>query len=138
MNVNRPVRPVGVVVIALFLVVDGFAALAALTFDMPFVIRKEPLLDIGESMPVLIAALAIVRVIAAIGLLLGSRRAWVLVMLVVGAGLILGFYLYWIGAPSYPRLAVNIVIAFYLNQGAVRDYFEWRRDQDSALAQGGR
>ena len=40
--------------------------------------------------------------------------------------------------PSYPRLAINIVIAFYLNQGAVRGYFEWRRDQDSELAQGGR
>jgi hypothetical protein len=126
------------VVIGLFLAVDGFVALAALAFDMPYVIRKEALLDIGDSMPVLIAALAIVRVIAAIGLLLGSRRAWVLVMLVVGAGFIFGFYLYWIGAPSYPRLAINIVIAFYLNQGAVRDYFEWRRDQDVELAQGGR
>ena len=137
-KVNRPARPVGIAVIGFFLIADAFVVLAALAFDMPFVIRKEALLDIGDSMPVLIAALAILRLIAAIGLLLGSRRAWVLVMLVLGVGFILGFYLYWIGAPSYPRLAINIVIAFYLNQGAVRGYFEWRRDQDSELAQGGR
>lgn len=135
---NRPVRPVGVAVIGFLLAADAFVVLAALAFDMPFVIRKDALLDIGDSMPVLIAGLAIVRLIAAIGLLLGSRRAWVLVMLVVGVGSILGFYLYWIGAPSYPRLAVNIVIAFYLNQGAVRDYFERRRDPDAELAPGGR
>ena len=77
-------------------------------------------------MPAVVFAVAVLRLVAAVGLWLGWRRAWVLTMLLVGIGL---------SSPSTStlsetrptlRLAIDIVIAFYLNQGIVRDYFEGR------------
>ncbi len=45
-------------------------------------------------------------------------------MLLAGLGLLTSLYVYWLGDPAYLPLALNVILAFYLNQGAVRSYFE--------------
>lgn len=117
-------RPLGVVIIALFLLVDSVVSVIQVIFDTTLSTRTDTLLDINEWMPGFVVAMGGVRVVTAVGLWLGRRWAWVLSMLVVGVGLVMGFYLYWLGDPGYLRLLINVVMAFYLNQGAVRDYFE--------------
>jgi hypothetical protein len=57
-------------------------------------------------------------------------------MLVVGIGLLAGLTMYGRGDPYYPRLVLNVIMAFYLNQGAVRRYFEARGDRRSGQPSG--
>ena len=121
-------------VIAVFLVLDAVVALATLAFDSPLMTRTSTLLEINEAMPAVVFAVAVLRLIAALGLWLGWRRAWPLTMLLVGTGLVFSLYLYAVGDPPYARLAIDIIIAFYLNQGIVRDYFEDRPGQASFTA----
>ena len=116
----------GVAVIAVFLVLDAVGALATLAIDTPIMTRTSTLLELNEAMPAVVFTMAILRLVAAVGLWRGWRRAWVLTMILVGTGLLLSLSLYSIGDPPYVRLAIDIVIAFYLNQGVVRDYFEGR------------
>jgi hypothetical protein len=123
---TRHERPLGVAVIAVFLVIYALVALGQLAIDSPLTTRTNTLLEIHEWMPGVVALVAVVRLLAAIGLWLGARRAWVLTMLVVGVGLFFSLYVYSVGDPPYVHMAIDIVIAFYLNQGAVRDYFEGR------------
>ncbi|HZW01679.1 MAG TPA: hypothetical protein VFF55_08950 [Candidatus Deferrimicrobium sp.] len=130
----RRERPLGVAVIAVFMVFDAIVALATLAFDSPLMTRTSTLLKINEAMPAVVFAVAVLRLIAALGLWLGWRRAWPLTMLLVGTGLLFSLYLYAVGDPPYARLAIDIVIAFYLNQGIVRDYFEGRPGQASVAA----
>ena len=125
-------RPLGVAVIAVFLVLDAGVALATLAIDAPLVTRTSTLLELNEAMPVVVFTMAILRLIAAVGLWLGWRRAWPLTMILVGTGLLLSLSLYAVGDPPYGRLAIDIVIAFYLNQGVVRDYFEGRPEEGDA------
>jgi uncharacterized membrane protein (DUF2068 family) len=119
-------RPLGVVVIALFLLADAMAAIGQAVLDTPLSTRAETLLDINEWMPAVVLALGAIKIGAAVGMWFGNRWAWVMAMLAVGAGLVTSLYLYWLGDPSYMRMLIGIVVAFYLNQGAVRDYFEGR------------
>ena len=124
--VTRPKRPLGVAVIAVFLLVDAVVGVGQLAIDTPLMTRTDTLLSITEWAPAGIVVLAVLRLVAAVGLWRGSRGAWVLAMLMVGIGLLISLALYWRGDPSYPRMVIDIVIAFYLNQGLVRDYFEGR------------
>ena len=117
-------RPLGVVVIALFLLADAVVAIGQVVFDTRLSTRSETLVNIGEWMPAFVVVIGVLKVVAAVGLWFGSRRAWVVAMLVVGVSLLLSFYVYWVGDPTQARMLINVVIAFYLNQGAVRDYFE--------------
>jgi uncharacterized membrane protein (DUF2068 family) len=77
--------------------------------------------------------LAGLRVVVAVGLWRGLRWAWVLTMLVVGIGLLVSLYVFWLGDPAYPRMAIDIVVAFYLNQGAVRHHFDRSRSSDAEV-----
>ena len=106
--------------------IDALVALGQLAIDSPLMTRTNTLLEIHEWMPGVVVVVAVLRLVAAVGLWLGSRRAWVLTMLLVGIGLFFSLYVYSVGDPPYVRMAIDIVIAFYLNQGAVRDYFEGR------------
>jgi hypothetical protein len=119
-------RPLGVAIIAVFLVLDGALVLLQLGLDSAMSTRMATLLRISDLAPAGFLVLAALRVVAALGLWRGSRWAWVLAMLLVGIGLLISLYLYALDDPSYPRLAIDVVMAFYLNQGAVRDYFEER------------
>jgi hypothetical protein len=132
----RPARPLGVALVALFMLADalvgGLEALGAL----PELLDRGPVLNASDASTSVLAAIAALKVVAAVGLWLGSRRAWVLTMLLVGVSLValIVLYLAGVGEPRYLRLAINVVIAFYLNQGVVQEYFERRED---ATSQGG-
>jgi hypothetical protein len=126
-------RPLGVAVIAVFLVLDAILSAGQLLFDSPYMTRTDTLIEMSDGLPVVIVALAALRIVAAVGLWLGSRRAWVLTMLIVGVGLAFSFVVYFVGDPAYVRMVIDIVIAFYLNQGIVRDYFEGRPPADAAV-----
>jgi hypothetical protein len=132
----RPARPLGVALVALFMLADalvgGLEALGAL----PELLDRGPVLNASDASTSVLAAIAALKVVAAVGLWLGSRRAWVLTMLLVGVSLValMLLYLSGVGEPRYLRLAINVVIAFYLNQGVVQEYFERRED---ATSQGG-
>jgi hypothetical protein len=132
----RPARPLGVALVALFMLADamvgGLEALGAL----PVLLDRGPVLNTSDVSAGVLAVIAALKVVAAVGLWLGSRRAWVLTMLLVGVSLValMLLYLSGVGEPRYLRLAINVVIAFYLNQGVVQQYFERRED---ATRQGG-
>ena len=117
-------RPFGVVLIALFLAADGALAIGQIALDTSLSTRTATLLEIGAWVPGVMVAVAILRLLAAGGLWLGYRWAWALSMLLAGLGLLTSFYVYWLGDPAYLPLALNVMLAFYLNQGAVRSYFE--------------
>jgi uncharacterized membrane protein (DUF2068 family) len=126
-------RPLGVAVIAVFLMVDTVLAVLQLTVDTPVTPRMQTLLDVSDLAPGGVLVLAALRALAAVGLWTGARWAWVLTMLMVGTGLVLSLYLYAKGDPPYLRLAIDVVIAFYLNQGAVRDYFQDRTGRPTSV-----
>ena len=128
---RRP-RPLGVVLIAVFLVVDAGLALAERAFDLGTGTRQDILAGDDSRVSLLIVTLVILRLVAAAGLWLGWRRGWVLAMLLVGASLVIDLWLYWDGQPLYRRMAMDVVIALYLNQGAVREYFDGNRRGASA------
>jgi hypothetical protein len=131
-------RPLGVVVIAVFMVIEAVLAIGQILFDSPLSTRTETLLEISAWTPAAFVLLALVRGAAAIGLWMGLHWAWALAMLVVGASMVLLLYLYWLGDPSYPFMAIDVVIAFYLNQGVVRDYFEGPKGAPASGAGAGR
>lgn len=124
---DRRERPLGIAVIAIFLVLDAVFAVAQVVTDSPFSTRIATLADVHQWVPGLSLLLAGLRVVAAIGLWRGLRWAWVLTMLVVGFGLLVSLYVLWLGDPAYSRMAIDVVAAFYLNQGAVRQHFERSR-----------
>ena len=117
-------RPLGVVVIAAFLLIDSAFALVQLLVDTPFATRVATLVELAPWVPAALALFAITRIVAAVGLWLGYRWAWILTMLAVGVGLVFGLGMFWRGDPSYPRLLLDTIMAFYLNQQAVRRHFE--------------
>ncbi len=64
--------------------------------------------------------LAALGIIGVAGLLARQRWGWVLTMLLVGLGLLVGLIRYLIGEPDPLGLLLNVVAAFYLNQRSVR------------------
>jgi hypothetical protein len=112
--------------VAFFLLADAAVTVLEILVRAPDLVNGGPLLDPADTASWLLAALAALKVIAAVGLWRGSWRAWVLTMLLVGVSLLALILLSLSGTedPRYLRLAINVVIAFYLNQGLVRDYFE--------------
>jgi hypothetical protein len=121
---TRRRRPLGVVVIAVFLVVDAVLSLAEQVFDLGTGTRQDILADPDGRISLILIGLVALRLVAAAGLWLGWRRGWVITMLLVGLSLILDLWLYWNGQRLYLRMAMDVVLALYLNQGAVRQYFE--------------
>jgi hypothetical protein len=115
-------RPPGIALIVIFLIVDAAVGIADVAFDLQLTSRAVWLAGLAEWVPVFLVGVALVELVAAVGLWRGSRPAWVVVMLLVGVGLVFGLYLRWVDEPNYPRLALNVVMAFYLTQGAVRAY----------------
>ncbi len=125
-------RPLGVVVISLFLLVDAALTIGQVVLDTDLSTRVDTLIEINAWMPAIVVGLSVAKALAAVGMWLGYRWAWVLAMLSVGANLLLAFYVYWVGDPAYAPMALNVVMAFYLNQGAVRVYFERGSQTDAA------
>ena len=116
-------RPIGVVLIAAFLVGDAALALAQKFLDFQSGTRQDLIADSAGQGSIAVVVLVILRLVAAVGLWFGWRRGWVLTMLLVGISLILDLWLYFNGERYYVRMAFDVILAFYLNQGAVREYF---------------
>ena len=116
-------RPPGVAVIAIFLVLNAALAVLVASVESEHWTSTATLREVSQLTPGAILLLAALDVVAAVGLWRGSRGAWVLTMVLVGVSLVGSLYLYLLGDPAYLRLAIDVIIVFYLNQGAVRDYF---------------
>lgn len=125
-QVIQRTRPLGVALIALFLVLEAVVTIAEVAGLLPPELARGPVRDLAAIAPALQLAVAGLGILAAVGLWRGSWRAWVLAMLLVGISLVTDLSLYLVGEPRYLRLGIGVVIAFYLNQGLVREYFERR------------
>jgi hypothetical protein len=112
------------VVIAVFLVMDAVLSLSEHVFDLGTGTRQDVFADADGQVSLIIIVLVLLRLMAAVGLWAGWRRGWVLTMLLVGISLVLDLWLYWHGRALYLRMATDVVLALYLNQGAVRQWFE--------------
>jgi hypothetical protein len=126
----RPARPLGVALVALFMLADAIVGGLEALGQLPEMVDRGPLLNASDVGAGVLAATAALKVVVAVGLWMGSKWAWVLTMLLVGLSLVVLILLYVAGVdePRYLRLAINVVIAFYLNQGLVREYFERHDD----------
>jgi hypothetical protein len=120
---RRRQRPIGVVLIAAFLVIDAALVLAQSFFDLQTGVREDFMADREGQGSIAVLVVVSLRLVAALGLWFGWRRGWVLTMLLVGISLALDLWLYWNDQRYYLRMAVDVVLAFYLNQGAVREFF---------------
>jgi hypothetical protein len=121
-----------VAVIAIFLLLDATLSIADILGILPAGLDRGPLREITQYAPGPLLGLAVVEIVAAVGLWRGSRRAWVLAMLIVGISLVADLYLFASGEPRFARLGIDVVMAFYLNQGMVRDHFERRSGPEAA------
>jgi hypothetical protein len=115
-------RPIGLIFVAVVQLIHAGILLAAglgvegipMVGVPPFAALDR---DIIRAADILAAAIII---IGAVGLLLMRSWGWVISMLVVGAGLLIGLLRVPHGNPDYLALAFDVVSAFYLNQRSVR------------------
>lgn len=118
-------RPLGVVLLVLFQIVNAMASLAGLAGYLGP--RSGSLLaTIGAEVAVLdylMVGLAILSVAAAVGLWRLARFGWYAVMLLTGFGLILQLAFYVWATPNFLNLGIYVVSAFYLNQREVKGIF---------------
>ena len=116
--------PLGLWAVAVLLVVGGVGFLLAV-FDIgpPFLAGGLVGLRGSQAGQATLLIAGIAMVAAAIGLLLRIQSAWGLTMLLVGLGLAVNLLAYIGGDPNYLRMAIFVLMAFYLNQRAVREVF---------------
>jgi len=69
----------------------------------------------------LLIVIAVVLVIAAVGLLSLHRRGWLIAMVVTGVFVAFDIIAFTVGTVNYLWMALNIVTVFYLNQTDVRE-----------------
>ena len=124
-------RPLGVAIIALFLVLDAAITVVDVSGQLPAAASRIAGHEAADTLQPIFLFGAVLKVLAAIGLWRRSWRAWALTMVLVGLSLVSDLYVYWVLEPRYISMVVDVLIAFYLNQGVVRDYFE-HRDLDPA------
>jgi hypothetical protein len=117
------VRPLGIVVIVVFELINALTFLLAIDATIPGLGEGglSRLAASGDVARGAAYAVGILAVVAAIGLWFLMRRAWVLTMVLVGTALVFGLYSWWLGEANYVRLFLNAIIALYLNQAAVRE-----------------
>ena len=119
-----PRRPFGVVLLALlWLAYAGLAVLVVLDVPgvpPPGVVRPFAAFGLLEPAAGVLAAIALV---IALGLWFLQPWAWVLAMLLAGIGLATDIVGWFNGREAYLSLLFGVVIAFYLNQSAVRRRF---------------
>jgi hypothetical protein len=118
-------RPFGVVVLALIHLVFGALGLAAVAgvADARPGSGTAVLLEALGNLNDLVAILAIVAFLIAIGLWRLDRWAWYVAMLWTGLGLAFQILLYLGGHANFGHMAIYVVEAFYLNQREVKDVF---------------
>jgi hypothetical protein len=120
----RPPVPFGLWVIAVALVLSGVLVVLAVTgkaegFLSGGTLGLEGSLDGRNG----VGLFGIGQIVAGVGMLFRVRSAWGLAMFLVMIGLAANLISYFIGDPNLVRLLLLVVIAFYLNQRAVREVF---------------
>jgi hypothetical protein len=108
--------------VALFRALHAALLIAVVAGAQRFLLTS-PLVDVAGDITVVRAGLIVVAVLdilAAVGLLLLHRWGWVLAMTLTGASLAVELTARYWGYPDDLGLAINVVCAFYLNQGTVR------------------
>jgi hypothetical protein len=116
--------PLGLWVVAVLLVVGGAGFILAVTgLGPPFL--AGGLVGIKDSQvgQGALVITGVVMVLAAVGLILRVQSAWGLTMLIVGLGLIVNLIAYFSGDPNFLRMAIFVLMAFYLNGRPVREVF---------------
>jgi hypothetical protein len=115
----------GAVLLALIQVLEALWLIAALSGVGIAAQAGLPaeLLKLGPTGEYLIMAVVVIRIVAAAALFTRRRAAWVLVMLITGAGLTATLTGYALGRSDDVRLLLDVVAAFYLNQPGVRAVF---------------
>lgn len=115
----------GAVLLALIQILEALWLIAALSGVGIAAEAGLPaeLLKLGPTGEYLIMAVVVIRIAAAAALFTRRRAAWVLVMLITGAGLTATLTGYALGRSDDIRLLLDVVAAFYLNQPGVRAVF---------------
>jgi hypothetical protein len=123
-------RPLALWVVVILQVVLGISLLAGAAG------REEIFSSVGEAMTDVARAAFLVSGLLVIGAALWlfslSRRGWVLTMVFVGVGLLANLVLWYLGTPSYLRMAVQAATALYLNSAPIRELFV-RHDEVSTI-----
>lgn len=116
--------PLGLWVVAALLVVGGVGFLMAV-FDIGPAFLAGGLVGVKDSQAgqVILVITGVAMLLAAVGLLLRVASAWGLTMLIVGIGLVVNLIAYFTGDPNFVRMAIFVLMAFYLNGRPVRDVF---------------
>jgi hypothetical protein len=123
----RPPLPLGLWVIAVLLAIGGVAILlAAIGVRESLLSGGLMSLESSSEGRLVVGLFGAAMIVAGIGMLLRIRSAWGLGMFLVGIGLAANLVSYFLGDPNLLRLAIFVVIAFYLNQRVVREIFAER------------
>ena len=119
-----PRRPFGVILLTLlWLVYAGIAVLVVLGVErVPPAGIIRPFVAFGWLEPAA-GVLAAVSLVIALGIWFLQPWAWVLAMVGTGIGLAFDILGWMNGRPTYLSMLFGVVIAFYLNQSAVRRRF---------------
>jgi hypothetical protein len=124
-------RPFGVVLLAFLWLFYGALAVL-LVLDVPGVPPAgivRPFATFGLLEPAA-GVLAAISLVIALGLWFLQPWAWVLAMLLAGIGLASDIVAWFDGRDAYVSLLFGVVIAFYLNQAAVRRRFRIGIEED--------
>jgi hypothetical protein len=127
-------RPPGVAVISLLLLSSAALAVLEIVAGIEIFARHPVVYARGTGGDAALGLMALLSAIAGAGLWLGSRRAWVLAMLIVGLGLVLSIDQYLRGESRFIGMAIYVAAALYLNQGVVRDHVALPRRFPGAMA----
>jgi hypothetical protein len=123
-EVERPPLPLGLWAIAVLLAIGGVAILLTAIGVRESVLSGGLLsLESSSEGRIVVGLFGAAMIVAGIGMLLRIRSAWGLAMFLVGVGLAANLVSYFLGDPNLLRLAIFVVIAFYLNQRVVREIF---------------
>jgi hypothetical protein len=116
--------PLGLWVVAALLVVGGVGFLMAV-FDVgpPFLAGGLVGMKDSQAGQAVIVIAGVAMLLAAVGLILRVQPAWGLTMLIVGLGLVVNLIAYLTGDPNFLRMAIFVLMAFYLNGQPVREVF---------------
>jgi hypothetical protein len=116
--------PLGLWVVAALLVVGGVGFFMAV-FDIGPSFLAGGLVGIKDTQvgQGVLVVTGVAMLVAAVGLLLRVQSAWGLTMLIVGLGLVVNLIAYFSGDPNFIRMAIFVLMAFYLNGQPVREVF---------------
>jgi hypothetical protein len=128
-------RPLGIWIITILqLTLAGTLVVSLVTGEDLFAPIPGTVLA-EEYRPVYVAWVAVAGM-AALLLWRLSRRGWALTMLLTGLSLLANLVLWWNGEPYWTRMAIQVVIALYLNSAAVRQLFLHRTDVSRITVRG--